>query len=512
MGMILDQYGQPMAGSDAVQYNLKRQLISLRRELAKARYDAAQTVVDNQNHWSNADNLDPHQAASPEVRRRLRSRSRYEVLENNPYLKGTVLTITNDFVGTGPILRVSDKRISKEARELIEYRWRHWARAVKLRNLIWRLRMGKIIDGESFAIAYVSNRVRDPIPLNFMVVEPDQVSSASVYPAPKNENEFEIDGVRFDKFMVPTQYHVLNRHPGADSFWNLFRNDREGKWISANRVLHWFRKDRGWLRGIPETAPSLPLCALLRRYTLATVQHAEVAADLTAILETEGPALPGKWGDQKGTEDDPFDVFPIERGSMMNLPWGYKLKQLEAVPLGDQYDAFVGALLREITRPLLSVAHISAGTSKDSNMSSTVVDQHIYKGGQWAERRDCNEQVMDSIYDQWWQFGIRTDDYFTSPVTGGGKFLVDNPSLKEYPPEHEWGWDNIGLDHTDPQKVAESLAILHNKRFLTDRDIQEIFYNKDVDEWREQVLEDDEFRKKLTPFDQKEQQSTRVED
>ena len=71
----------------------------------KARFDAAQTTADNARHWSAADALSADADASPEVRRILRTRSRYEVA-NNSYARGLVLMLANDTVGTGPRLQM----------------------------------------------------------------------------------------------------------------------------------------------------------------------------------------------------------------------------------------------------------------------------------------------------------------------------------------------------------------------------------------------------------------------
>ena len=57
--------------------------------IMRARYDAATTNSDNYRHWANADGLSADSAASPEVRRILRNRSRYEVA-NNSYARGIV--------------------------------------------------------------------------------------------------------------------------------------------------------------------------------------------------------------------------------------------------------------------------------------------------------------------------------------------------------------------------------------------------------------------------------------
>ena len=480
----------------------------LRRQLMRAKFDAAQTNIHNENHWANADNLDPHAAASYTVRQKLRSRSRYEVLENNPYLKGTILTIANDFVGSGPKLRITDKRLSKQRKRIIELRWRVYAKKIQLRQKLWRMRLAKIVDGESFGMFYVNERLRHPVQVDYLILEADQVSSQLAYPFLPTSNKNEIDGVRFDNWNNPEEYHVLNNHPGATPLTSALGFRAEGRWIDEKYIVHWFRQDRGWLRGIPETTASLPHCSILRRYTLALVRHAETAADFSAVLETEGPAGQSAWTDGSGNlmEDDPFDTFPLEHGSIMNLPWGYKLNQLNAVPIGEQYDAFVGATLREITRPLLVPYNIAAGTSKDSNMATSVVDQHIYKGAQQFERMDCEDKVLEQIATNWWTIGLRTADYYDDPISGESNFLLANPTLKSELPQHEWGWDNIGLDHTDPSKVANAIETLHNGRHMTDRDIQETFYNRDVDDWREEVLEDDEFRQQLTPLDQNENQ------
>jgi len=467
------------------------EVLRLRNEVRKikAKWDAAQTVTGNENHWAQADNLDPHGAASLSVRRTLRSRSRYEIIENNPYLKGTVLTIANDFVGKGgPRLQVTDTRLSAMQKRDIETKWTTWARLCMLRQKLWRMRLAKIVDGESFLRAYTNkNRRREyPITLDFQVLECDRISSTE---SPSQDSQWnEIDGVRFDNFENPLFYHILDSHPSSANWLHSRLVPFKGQWLPAKYVIHWYRQDRGWLRGIPEAAPSLPLCALLRRYTLAIVRHAEVAADLTALITSEMPPGTTGWTDGNGNiiRDNPFDTFPVEMGMIMNLPYGYDVKQLEAVPLGVQYDEFVGSILREITRPILTPFHIAAGTSKDSNMASAVVDQHIYKGGQEFERSHCEESVVDHILDLWWFEALRQPGYLSS-----------NLGLRDAPPEHVWQWDRVGLDHTDPSKVAQAIQILHDKRLITDRDFQEKYMNRDVDAWREEIEADDEFRKGL---------------
>lgn len=472
----------------------------------KAKYDAAQTFTGNENHWANADHLDPHAVASLPVRRKLRSRSRYELIENNPYLKGTVLTIVNDFIGRGPDLEITDKRLSPDAQKAIVDKFMEWAKVINLRQKLWRMRMAKIVDGESFAIPYVNKNRKGyyDLLLDLYVVECDRISSQEIagQQTSPDANVGEIDGVRFDVYENPLAYYLLSVHPGNGAIWPIssLYPKTPGKWIDARYMIHWFRQERGWLRGIPEAASSLPLCALLRRYTLSIVRHAEVLADFTVLLESEYPAGMGApaWagGSGQGLIDDPMDLFPLEMGMAMNLPFGMKANQLESVPLGVQYDQFVGSVLREITRPLLATYNVAAGTSKDSNMASAVVDQNIYKGGQESERRDCEAQVLCSIFKWWWAEAILTPNYLPSAIQ-----LSDRIFTANRPPQHRWGWDNIGLDHTDPSKVAQALDLMHSKRHMTNADIQRRYFNRNVDEWQQEIQRDDKFWATVKPID-----------
>lgn len=520
MNTLLGADGNPLSPSpredvaklrqqiNAMMTNLANTRLAHRRDI-RARFDAAQTFSGNQNHWGEADFLSPHLVASYAVRRTLRSRSRYELAENNPYLKGTCLTIVNDFVGSGPKLQITDERISEQQATIIQKKFMEWCFATKLRQKLWRMRLAKIVDGEAFLLPYINTRRNfyDPVQLDFQVIEADRITTQYVTPVPlpQKKGVWEIDGVRFDDNENPLEYYVLNFYPGYQGQGDRFNNPgydttslmpaaMYGKWVNSKYLIHWFRQDRGWLRGVPEATSSLPLCAVLRRYTMAVVRNSEAMADITVLLESENPAGGNPFvTDANGNQlsDDPFDMFPLEMGMAMTLPWGYKSNQLQNVPLGIQFDEFVGSLLREITRPILSPYNISSGSSKDSNMASGVLDATIYKGGQRAERLSCEEEVMCRIFQLWFAEALLIPGHL-----GSGIALSDGTWKRELP-QHRWRWDRIGIDHTDPARVAEALKTLHDKRILTDADIQEEYFNRDLGTWQEEVKRDDTFREGL---------------
>ena len=72
----------------------------------RAKFDAAESG-DDRRHWANADAFAADTALSPEKRRVLRNRARYE-RANNSYLAGMSSTLANDLVGTGPRLQLLD--------------------------------------------------------------------------------------------------------------------------------------------------------------------------------------------------------------------------------------------------------------------------------------------------------------------------------------------------------------------------------------------------------------------
>jgi len=488
MKRILDHNGKPFVRSNAA---LVAEVNNLRHKILRGSYDAAQTVTENELHWSRADNLDPHAANSLAVRKKLRTRSRYEVIENNPYLKGTVLSVVGDFVGGGPKLQITDKRLSPERRQFIESLYEAWFKAIKFRQMLWRMRLAKIVDGETFAFAFNNERLRGPVKLDFDIVETDRVSSAGLLPlqsAPQNE----VDGVRFDQYNNPTEYHLLKAHPGSQLSFAFL----EGDWIKAEWVLHWFRQDRGWVRGIPELTPSIPLCALLRRYTLAVVLAAEDAANHSSVLETEGSMNPtlntgGEDGNEGEFDNEPFDVIPHVRNMMVTLPAGHKMHQLKSENPSAMFDRFVDMLLREIIRPLNTPFNIAAGSSADSNMASAIVDAHLYRGGIKLERMHGEEEVVEPAAELFWRMAAVTPRFLNKIIKGDdGAFLQQYPSMFIQMPAHYWRWDRVGLDHTDPVKVAKARQIEMETGVMLDRDYQEIINGRNYEDWLEAFTEE----------------------
>lgn len=494
---------------------LKTELRKSRRDMAtiRAAYEASQTYPTNENHWAKADTLSPDAANDPIVRARLRSRSRFEIIENNPYLNGVLISICNDFAGREIRLRITDMDVPREERQRIERQWKRWQKKIKLRKLLWQLRMDKAVSGEGFAVEVQNPRLKHPVKLDYRVIEADCVTdpyggldeaknpTVNRAIAPSNA-----DGIKLDKYGFPTAYHILNYHPGGSG---ILEKDLTGQWFPASQVIHIFRPMRSWHRGIPELTPSIPLCAVARRYTMALVRCAEIQACLAAVLESDLPMWRNKPtpptrivevkdenGNVIGTEsivdedEGPmFDLMPIEMGSFNILPQGMRMKAWDRVPVGQQYDLFIGALMREIFRPLLVPYNMGIGSSKDSNMASGVLDAGLYTKGQDAERFAFEDDVLESIAESWYEIGCLTDGYFTDRGT--------MPMAKRELPDHKFGWDKVTVEHTDPTKIANAAKTWRELKGYTDRYIQEELLGQDYEEWQDAQREQEKFLKEL---------------
>lgn len=392
-----------------------------RRVLAK--YDSALTTDNNRRHWANADNLSANAANSPEVRRILRNRARYEVA-NNSYARGIILTLANDTIGTGPRLQLLTG--DAQANRQIEQAFSRWAKAIGLAEKLRTLRMAQAQDGEAFAVLVNNPGLDTPIQLDLRLVEADQVATPDL----QWSDARVIDGIVFDAAGNPIEYHILRQHPGEG---RLLSRDYDR--IPAESVLHLFRADRpGQHRGIPEITPALPLFAMLRDYSLATLDAAKAAAYYAGIIYTDAPP---------NGETDPveaLDPIELDRNMLLTMPGGWKMAQLHAEQPTGTYAEFKREVLNEIARCLNMPFNIAAGNSASYNYASGRLDHQVYFKAIRVDQSRIEAVVLDRLLAAWFDEAVLVDGLLPA---GLGPF-VDWP--------HQWFWD--GHEHVDPAKEA----------------------------------------------------------
>ena len=269
----------------------------------RGRYDAAATTDENRRHWANADLLSANAANNPQVRRTLRSRARCEVA-NNSYARGIVLTLANDCVGTGPRLQMLTGEDATN--RLIEREFLQWADAISLPEKLRTMRMARCESGEAFCMFVANPKVDSAVKLDLRVIEADQVATPNLI----RWFTSAVDGIAFDAFGNPVEYHVLKHHPG-EGFSRLSLTTivfPRQPWSITARI------GRARAEAFPRSHQPLPLFAQLRRYTLAVPGAAETAAiSRRCFLQTPRPT-----GEADPVE--PMDLVELERRMATVLP------------------------------------------------------------------------------------------------------------------------------------------------------------------------------------------------
>ena len=403
----------------------------------RLKYDAAQTTVDNMRHWGMADSLSADASMTPDVRRTLRNRARYEVACNS-YARGMVLTLAATCIGTGPRLQLLSE--NDEFNTIVETEFTAWAEAVRLCEKLQTMRKAKITDGEAFAAVVKNPRLAHPVEIDLRLIEADRIMT------PYPDLTGGVDGVEYDLFGNPALYYVSSEHPGDSSvLYGRFET------IAAEYMLHWYRVDRpGQHRGLPEIMPALPLFAQLRRYTLAVLAAAETAADFAAVLYTDAPAS----GEAQPLEA--MDTIELEKRMATVLADGWKLGQIKAEHPNTTYSEFKREILGEIGRCLQVPINILLGDSSKHNYASGRLDHQTFFKSIKGEQTSCEQVILNPLFVAWYREALRIGLFREPP----GAFPVRKFPYSFQPTASGLSqcffWD--GMEHVDPLKEAKAAA------------------------------------------------------
>lgn len=399
-----------------------------------AYYDAARWTQENKKHWAWADDRGPRSSTDRNDRRELRRRARYED-ENNSYCRGLTQTLAYTFVGRGgPTLQFQTP--DQAANKQLEEAYAAWSDAIRWPHKLRIAKRAKTVDGETFGLFVTNPKLSTSVKLDLKLLETEQFMTPGVlWPSPTH-----IDGIDYDEHGNPVIYHMLKNHPGDFGWYS-----REIEKVPASRVLHWFRADRpGQPRGISELTTALPLFAMLRRFTLATLSAAETAANFAAIMKTIGP--PNVEGVPTSARE--FPLMEIIRGMLMGLPAGYDITQLKAEHPGTTYEMFVRVLIREIARSMQIPLTVALLDSSLSNFSSSRLDHQVYRQSVDVERGDCEREMLEPAAAAWYDEAFRIPKLLPRGLPG---------SLASIP--HAWHWP--AWEYLDPlvdrQAITEGL-------------------------------------------------------
>lgn len=394
----------------------------------EARYDAAQHTAEYTRYWQHADGLSAGAAMTPDIRRTLRNRARYEVA-NNSYAFGIVETLADYLIGTGPRLqlRLDDTVACNRA----EMQFEQWAEAIRLADKLKTMRRSCAVDGEAFAMLTTNPGLNCPVKLDLQLIEADRVET----PIQLMGDDRIADGIEYDIYGNPAFYYVLKEHPGdlngvSQDYWQ----------VPAASMIHWFKHIRpGQRRGISELTPALNLFAQLRRYCLAVIAAAETAAEFAMVIYTRTP--PG--GD--AAECEPMDAVELDRRRATVLPEGWELGQVKAEQPTTGYAEFVKQKLFEICRCFGIPFGIAFGNFEGFNYSSGRLDNQCFYKKIRNEQADLGIVALNPILRAWlWEASLMEG-------------VLPQPLRMNTVIPHEWFFD--GNEHVDPVKEANAQKI-----------------------------------------------------
>lgn len=388
------------------------------REKVNATYDAAETTRHNSKHWAKASDGSADAEMTPARRRLLRRRARYEV-RNNSYAAGIISTRVNHVIGTEPHLQVKGNALGQG----IEALFREWMFAVKLGEKL-RLAAHQVAEsGEAFIILSTNEKLPTPCKLWVDLVEPDRVSDP-LLGGLQEKNYW--DGITYDDLGNPIKYYVLNQ-----SFTSSVQASYQT--IPASQVIHLYRKTRpGQHRGVPDITPAIELFGQLRRYTLAVLDAAETAADISGVIESNSDEL------EVDQDVSALDSIELERRMAITLPAGWKFSQAKAEQPTSTYPEFKKQIIGEIARCLNMPLNIALADSSGYNYASGRLDHQTYFKDVMIDQNWIGNTVCTPIFRVWFDEMRLAEANFSAFET----------------PEHEWRWDGTG--HVDPTKEANA--------------------------------------------------------
>lgn len=429
----------------------------------RARYDAAQTTDENKNHWSNVDYLSAVSANDAGVRQKLKARAGYEI-SNNCWARGIVNRRVTYLIGRGPRLQCKFDRPEDNAQ--LQSAWGDWCAATGFFETLRTMALAKGGRcGEAFASLRTNFAVPNPVKLYVHCFESDQCATPNTNILGDAQGAGDVtavvgltgllivDGVELDVYGNPSFYHILKYHPGTIHLMGTVQGfDR----VPAREILHWFRKDRpNQVRGIPEVTPGLDLFGQLRRYTMATLMAAEIAASYALFIKTTGSA----------ENVDPVAAMSTEgihRGIMTATPMGWDVQQLKAEQPTTTFDAFEHALLVQLCSVLDIPFGIAIGDFSGSSYAGGRLDtQGFFKTIQ-VERMQAVDRVVEPVFNAWLLEASRVPGLLPEAARSQ-PFAVDRRLSSSVP--HVWRWDS--LPHIDIKKEIDAYQVAVQNNFCT---------------------------------------------
>lgn len=347
----------------------------------------------------------------------LRERSR-DLIRNSPLAVGALQTKITNVVGSGLTLQ---SRIDRDALGMDDETADAWeAKTEREWRLFWDSKdvdITRQMNGDALtALVYRQAKengdvftllpriqIKDrPYKLRLQVIEADRVSNEKY----KRDSEKLAGGIKRDKHGAPTEYQILQQHPGNRRFVKGMKWKKVpafGRTLGLRNVIHLFLLTRpGQSRGVPDLAAVIEPLKQLDRYTEAEIMAAVVSGMFTVFIETESGESRidlTDLGDETGAESTDTD-YKLASGSIVGLAKGEKVHDTNPGRPNTSFDPFVMSVLRQIGVALQLPFEILIKHFTRSYSAARAAIEEAYKYF-LTERKWLADNFNQLIYEIW---------------------------------------------------------------------------------------------------------------
>lgn len=351
----------------------------------------------------------PATSATTEITRdlqTLRNRSR-DLVRNNAHAARAAMLIPSNVVGLGVQANITSDIGERHERQL-EQLFKNWAHTTAidfdetfdlfgLQTLVMRT----VFESGECLVRRRRNKSQG-VAISLQVLEPDFLAN-EIHAISHNGNRI-VNGIEFNKNGKRVAYHLYEAHPGSAGLDRPIADTYRTVRVSADDVLHVFRKDRpGQINGVPWLAPVMLRLKDLDGYFDAQLIRQKIAACFSVFVrDVEIPDLT--------TESDRALVEKIEPGIIEFLPPGKSIETASPPQIADNYAAYAVVHLREIAAGLGVSFEALTGDLERVNFSSARLG--------WLEFQRSLDQWRCQILNN--QFGNGIFEWFLDAVALNG--------------------------------------------------------------------------------------------
>lgn len=360
-----------------------------------------------------------------------------EELDNcNGYYSKALGVHTAYTVQSGPVLKITDERITPEDRAHLYYRWQKWKKASKFAACLREIFRGGLKTGEGLGKFCSAPRQRDPVKLKVKSVCCRRLVS------PRSSTGVK-DGIRFDENHDPVQFYLqLDKTSDPEE-------------LDAAEVLYFaYSSKEEQHRGLPAMHATLHMFPEIRDWRQSVLDAHKLWAKMPMWLTSDSLWIPQDEEERAAyrpsIKDEPFKL-PHKGSYIPTLPNGADINSRQGEAPGTDAKDFLRSIVTEGVSPICMPALLIMGDAGECSFSAANVDLDPWEA-QILLHRDDLEPLCTQTFDAWLIEAALIPGYLGPSARAA--VLEDLRTYGHVDIDHQWRWGRVKT-HMDPSKEAD---------------------------------------------------------